>query len=47
MLNAWDSVPGFGESKMASAESAIHFGRRADLSLGRHNIDFGDRYVWN
>ena len=32
---------------MASAESAIHFRRRADLSSGRHDIDFDDRYVWN
>ncbi len=47
MLNAWDSAPGFGGSQMASAESAIHFRRRADLSSGGHDIDFDDRYVWN
>jgi hypothetical protein len=47
MLNAWDSVPGFGGSQMAGAECATHFRRRADLSSGRHDIDFDDRYVWN
>jgi len=32
---------------MAVAESAIHFLHGADPSLGRHDIDFDERYVWN